>query len=65
MSIPISVAYRIFNVVTQQLIRVRNELCQIMVIETWRWTQKQDIGPSPRVAFSMAYDSNAKKIVLF
>ena len=36
-----------------------------MVIETWRWTQKQDIGPSPRALFSMVYNSYSKKVVLF
>ena len=36
-----------------------------MGIETWKWTQKQDMGPSPRAAFSMVYDSSSKKIVLF
>ena len=36
-----------------------------MVIETWRWTQKQDIGPPPRARLSMVYDSSSKKIVLF
>ena len=36
-----------------------------MVIETWRWTQKQDIGPSPRALFSMAYNSSSKKVILF
>jgi Galactose oxidase, central domain len=36
-----------------------------MVIETWRWTQKQDIGPSARALFSMVYNSTSKKVVLF
>jgi hypothetical protein len=36
-----------------------------MAIEVWRWIQKQDIGPSPRYAFSMAYDSASKKTILF
>ena len=26
-----------------------------MAIEKWRWIQKQDMGPSPRYAFLMAY----------
>jgi aldose sugar dehydrogenase len=36
-----------------------------MAIEKWRWVQKQDIGPSPRYAFSMAYDSASKRVILF
>jgi hypothetical protein len=36
-----------------------------MAIEIWRWIQKQDIGPSPRYAFSMTYDSSKKEILLF
>ena len=36
-----------------------------MTSEIWRWTQKQDMGPSPRYAFSMAYDSASKKVTLF
>jgi hypothetical protein len=34
-------------------------------MESWLWTQKQDIGPSPRYYSSMAYDSSLKRIVLF
>jgi hypothetical protein len=33
--------------------------------ERWLWTQKQDIGPSPRFSFAMTYDSERKKVVLF
>jgi hypothetical protein len=36
-----------------------------MASEIWRWVQKQDMGPSPRYAFSMAYDSDSKKVILF
>jgi hypothetical protein len=36
-----------------------------MVTELWRWVQKQDMGPSPRYAFSMAFDSASRKIILF
>ena len=34
-------------------------------MESWLWTQKQDIGPSPRFGSSMAYDSSLKRIILF
>jgi hypothetical protein len=33
--------------------------------ERWLWTQKQDIGPSPRFAHAMAYDAARKQVVLF
>ena len=36
-----------------------------MVIETGDGHKSKYIGPSPRAAFSMAYDLNAKKVVLF
>jgi|RhiMetdeSRZDD1v2_1073273.scaffolds.fasta_scaffold06161_9 hypothetical protein len=36
-----------------------------MANERWRWIQKQDMGPSPRYAFSMAYDSNSNRVTLF
>lgn len=36
-----------------------------MTAERWRWVQKQDIGPSSRYAFSMAYDSDSKRVILF
>ena len=36
-----------------------------MATEVWRWIQKQDIGPEPRYAFSMAHDSASKKTILF
>jgi len=36
-----------------------------MTPEIWLWIQKQDIGRSPRYAFSMAYDSASKKTILF
>jgi Galactose oxidase, central domain len=36
-----------------------------MAIERWRWVQKQDIGPSSRYAFSMAYDSHSRRVILF
>ena len=29
------------------------------------WTQKQDIGPKPRVGHAMAYDSSRERLVLF
>ncbi len=29
------------------------------------WTQKQDIGPRPRLGHAMAYDSTRQRIVLF
>jgi Galactose oxidase, central domain len=31
----------------------------------WLWTQKQDIGPAPRVNHAMAYDGARKLVVLF
>src|SRR5215208_3728886 len=33
--------------------------------ERWLWTQKQDIGPSPRVQHEMAYDAARQRVVLF
>jgi hypothetical protein len=36
-----------------------------LVTEIWRWVQKQDIGPSPRYSFSMTFDSNSRKIIVF
>ncbi len=36
-----------------------------MVTEIWTWVQKHDMGPSPRVAFSMAYDSASRKTIIF
>jgi hypothetical protein len=38
---------------------------EAMTTEIWRWAQKQDIGSSPRIAFSMAYDAGSKRVVLF
>src|SRR4051794_3412209 len=29
------------------------------------WTQKQDIGPKPRIGHSMVFDAAQKKVVLF
>lgn len=34
-------------------------------MESWLWTQKQDIGPGPRYGSSMAYDSSLKRVILF
>src|SRR5215207_3406817 len=31
----------------------------------WLWTQKQDIGPSPRSGHAMAYDAAHQRVVLF
>ena len=31
----------------------------------WLWTQKQDIGPSPRSGHAMAYDAARQRVVLF
>lgn len=31
----------------------------------WLWTQKQDIGPTPRRAHAMAFDSTRQRVVLF
>jgi hypothetical protein len=36
-----------------------------LVLEIWRWVQKQDIGPSPRYSFSMAFDSDSRKTIVF
>jgi len=33
--------------------------------ERWLWTQKQDVGPSPRGQHEMAYDAARKRVVLF
>src|SRR5919202_6443541 len=33
--------------------------------ERWLWTQKQDIGPSPRSGHAMAYDAARQRVVLF
>jgi len=33
--------------------------------ERWLWTQKQDIGPSPRLGHFMGYDPKRKRVVLF
>jgi hypothetical protein len=33
--------------------------------ERWIWTQKEDIGPSPRVAHAMAYEAARERVVLF
>jgi hypothetical protein len=35
------------------------------MIEVWLWTQKQDIGPSPRAIQGMTYDSQNEKTLLF
>src|ERR1044072_7735276 len=34
-------------------------------MESWLWTQKEDIGPAPRYASSMVYDSSLKRVVMF
>ena len=34
-------------------------------MERFFWTQKQDIGPSPRYSHSMCYDSDKEKVLLF
>jgi len=34
-------------------------------MERWLWTQKQDIGPSPRSGHTMTYDSEKQKVLLF
>src|SRR5688500_5531731 len=31
----------------------------------WLWTQKQDIGPSPRYGHAMAYDAARQRVALF
>ena len=31
------------------------------MVEVWLWTQKQDIGPSPREWHAMTYDSEKQK----
>src|SRR5918998_1290718 len=33
--------------------------------ERWLWTQKEDIGPSPREGHRMAYDAARQRVVLF
>lgn len=33
--------------------------------ERWLWTQKQDVGPSPRSGHVMSYDAARKRVVLF
>jgi hypothetical protein len=33
--------------------------------ERWLWTQKQDVGPSPRMRPEMVYDAARKRVVLF
>jgi hypothetical protein len=33
--------------------------------ERWLWTQKEDIGPSPRDGHRMAYDAARQRVVLF
>jgi Galactose oxidase, central domain len=33
-------------------------------MDTWLWSQKEDIGPSPRRGHAMVYDSNKKIILL-
>jgi hypothetical protein len=33
--------------------------------ERWIWTQKEDIGPSPRLAHAMAYEAARQRVVLF
>jgi hypothetical protein len=38
---------------------------KILVLEIWIWVQKQDIGPSPRYSFSIAFDSNSRKTIVF
>jgi N-acetylneuraminic acid mutarotase len=32
---------------------------------SWFWTQRQDIGPQPRLSHTMIYDSSKQKVVLF
>ena len=33
--------------------------------ERWLWTQKEDIGPSPRYGHAMAYEPAHQRVVLF
>jgi hypothetical protein len=33
--------------------------------ERWLWTQKEDIGPSPRASAAMAYEAARQRVVLF
>src|SRR5215204_1564953 len=33
--------------------------------ERWLWTQKEDIGPSPRFSHGMAYEDARQRVVLF
>jgi hypothetical protein len=33
--------------------------------ERWLWTQKEDIGPSPRYGHAMAYEAARQRVVLF
>jgi hypothetical protein len=33
--------------------------------ERWLWTQKEDIGPSPRTGHGMAYEDARQRVVLF
>jgi galactose oxidase-like protein len=33
--------------------------------ERWLWTQKEDIGPSPRGGHALAYDAARQRVVLF
>jgi hypothetical protein len=33
--------------------------------ERWLWTQKEDIGPSPRAEAAMAYEGGRQRVVLF
>src|SRR5215208_1976767 len=33
--------------------------------ERWLWTQKEDIGPSPRGGHTMAYEAARQRVVLF
>ena len=33
--------------------------------ERWIWTQKEDIGPSPRYGLAMAYEAARQRVVLF
>lgn len=33
--------------------------------ERWLWTQKEDIGPSPRYGHTMAYEAARQRVVLF
>ena len=33
--------------------------------ERWLWTQKEDIGPSPRYGHGMVYEDARQRVVLF